>query len=68
MKITMDLLKENGIVDGINQEVYLGPVSINERTTKIPKTNEIYELNESPIRILRLNPMMSIGFRRPITR
>ena len=41
MKTTMDFLKANGIVDGIKQEVYLGPASINERTTKNPKTNEI---------------------------
>ena len=41
MKTIMDFLKANGIVDGINQEVYLGPASINERTNKNPKTNEI---------------------------
>ena len=29
MKVTMDFLKANGIVDGIKQEVYLGPASIN---------------------------------------
>ena len=41
MKTTMDFLQANGIVDGTKQEVYLGPASINERTTKNPKTNEI---------------------------
>ena len=34
MKITMDFLEANVIVDGIKQEVYLGPASINQRTTK----------------------------------
>tara|TARA_Y100000589_G_C27175479_1_gene638530 strand:- start:666 stop:1448 length:783 start_codon:yes stop_codon:yes gene_type:complete len=41
MKATMDFLKANGIVDGIKQEVYLGPASIREYETKHPKTNEI---------------------------
>tara|TARA_Y100001933_G_scaffold46946_1_gene44851 strand:+ start:855 stop:1184 length:330 start_codon:yes stop_codon:yes gene_type:complete len=41
MKIIMEFLKVNGIVDVIKQEVYLGPASINERMTKNPKTNEI---------------------------
>ena len=39
MKTTMDFLKANGIVDGIKQEVYLGPACINKRTTKNQKTN-----------------------------
>tara|TARA_Y100001978_G_scaffold191553_1_gene195768 strand:- start:260 stop:1042 length:783 start_codon:yes stop_codon:yes gene_type:complete len=41
MKTTLDFLKTNGIVDGIKQEVYLGPASINKNTTKNPKTNEV---------------------------
>ena len=38
---TLSFLKDNGIEDGIEHLVYLGPASINEYETKHPKTNEI---------------------------
>ena len=41
IKKTMEFLKANGIEDSVKQDVYLGPASISEYTTKHPKTNEI---------------------------
>ena len=41
MKKPMNFLKANGLEDGIEQEVYLEPVSIKEYETKYPKINEI---------------------------